>query len=88
MQQWQQACFRRVAGVGTIAGDETRIVVTQPGSSRGVIDWRSFSIGKNDTVTFDNGAGATLNRVTGGSPSAILGNLRATGSLYVIDPQG
>jgi len=29
---------RYVAGVGTIAGDETHIVVTQPGSSRGVID--------------------------------------------------
>jgi filamentous hemagglutinin family protein len=79
---------RYVAGAGTIAGDENRIVVTQPGSSRGVIDWRSFSIGKDNTVTIDNGAGATLNRVTGGSPSAILGNLRATGSLYVINPQG
>jgi hypothetical protein len=65
---------RYVAGAGTIAGDGNRIVVTQPGASRGVIDWRSFSIGKNNTVIFDNGAGATLNRVTGGSPSAILGN--------------
>jgi filamentous hemagglutinin family protein len=63
-------------------------VITQPGSTRGVIEWNSFSIGKNNSVTFDNGSGATLNRVTGGSPSAILGKLSATGSLYVINPQG
>jgi filamentous hemagglutinin family protein len=63
-------------------------LITQPGSTRGVIDWNSFSIGRHNSVTFDNGTGATLNRVTGGSPSAILGRLSATGSLYVINPQG
>jgi filamentous hemagglutinin family protein len=63
-------------------------VITQPGSTRGVIEWNSFSIGRNNSVTFDNGAGATLNRVTGGSPSAIFGKLTASGSLYVINPQG
>jgi filamentous hemagglutinin family protein len=79
---------RYVVGAGTIAGDGTRLLVTQPGKTRGVIDWNSFSIGKRNTVTFSNGSGATLSRVTGGSPSAILGNLSATGSLYVINPQG
>jgi filamentous hemagglutinin family protein len=63
-------------------------LISQPGSTRGVIDWNSFSIGKNNRVTFDNGSGATLNRVTGGSPSAILGSLSATGSVYLINPQG
>jgi filamentous hemagglutinin family protein len=77
-----------VSGQGSISGHGNGLLVTQPGSTRGVIDWRSFSIGNGSAVTFDNGSGATLNRVTGGSPSAILGKLSATGSLYVINPQG
>ncbi|MBB5461074.1 filamentous hemagglutinin N-terminal domain-containing protein, partial [Paraburkholderia sp. Cpub6] len=77
-----------IAGAGTIAGQGAALVVTQPGSTRGVIDWNSFSIGKGNTVTFDNGSGATLNRVTAGAPSAILGSLNATGSVYLINPQG
>ncbi|MCC8401661.1 filamentous hemagglutinin N-terminal domain-containing protein [Paraburkholderia sp. MMS20-SJTN17] len=77
-----------VAGAGAIAGQGNGLLITQPGSTRGVIEWNSFSVGRNNSVTFDNGSGATLNRVTGGSPSAILGRLSATGSLYVINPQG
>ncbi|RKT21106.1 filamentous hemagglutinin family protein [Paraburkholderia sp. RAU2J] len=77
-----------VAGAGTLTGNGTALLVTQPGSTRGVIDWNSFSIGKRNTVMFDNGSGATLNRVTAGSPSAILGSLNATGSVYLINPQG
>lgn len=77
-----------VAGAGTITNANNGLLITQPGSTRGVINWNSFSIGKNNRVTFDNGSGATLNRVTGGSPSAILGNLNATGSVYLINPQG
>lgn len=79
---------RYVSGQGSIATSGNNVVVTQPGSTRGVIDWRSFSIGKNNTVTFDNGTGATLNRVTGDMPSAILGRLTASGSIYLINPQG
>lgn len=77
-----------VAGAGTIAVQGNTLSVTQPGSTRGVIDWTGFSIGKGNSVTFANGTGATLNRVTGGSPSAILGSLSATGSVYLINPQG
>jgi filamentous hemagglutinin family protein len=77
-----------VAGAGAIASQGNGLVITQPGSTRGVIAWNSFSIGKHNSVTFDNGSGATLNRVTGGSPSEIIGRLSATGSLYVINPQG
>ncbi|MCC8392470.1 filamentous hemagglutinin N-terminal domain-containing protein [Paraburkholderia sp. MMS20-SJTR3] len=77
-----------VAGAGTITSGGNALVVTQPGSTRGVIEWNSFSIGPANIVTFNNGSGATLNRVTGGSPSAIFGRLRATGDLYLINPQG
>jgi filamentous hemagglutinin family protein len=77
-----------VAGTGTITQQGSALRITQPGSTRGIVDWTSFSIGSGNSVRFDNGTGATLNRVTGGSASAILGQLSATGSLYLINPQG
>ncbi len=78
---------RFVAGTGTIGGDAGSLTIHQT-SSKGVIDWGSFSIGAGNRVAFDNGNGATLNRVTGGDTSFILGKLSATGSLYLINPQG
>ena len=78
---------RFVAGSGSIAGSGTTLTIQQ-NSPHAVIDWDSFSIGKGNDVTFYNGTGATLNRVTGGNPSFILGSLVATGALYLINPQG
>ncbi|WP_027802194.1 two-partner secretion domain-containing protein [Paraburkholderia dilworthii] len=78
---------RFVGGNGSISGNGTTLTVNQ-GSGRGVVDWNSFSIGNGNHVVFANGNGATLNRVTGGSPSAILGTLTASGSVYLINPQG
>ena len=57
-------------------------------SSKAIVDWSSFSIGQGGTVQFNNGAGATLNRVTGASVSSIDGLLSATGSVYLINPNG
>ena len=39
-------------------------------------------------VQFNNGSGATLNRVTGNNMSQIMGSLSATGSVYLINQQG
>lgn len=77
-----------LAGTGTITPQGSTLLITQPGSAHGVVDWTSFSIGSGNSVTFDNGTGATLNRVTGGALSAILGHLSATGSVYLINPHG
>ncbi|PMS33870.1 two-partner secretion domain-containing protein [Trinickia symbiotica] len=76
-----------VAGTGSINGNPTSLTINQT-SSRGIIDWTSFSIGNGNHVSITNGTGATLNRVTGGDPSSILGTLSATGSVYLINPQG
>ncbi|WP_236597678.1 filamentous hemagglutinin N-terminal domain-containing protein [Paraburkholderia kirstenboschensis] len=76
-----------VRGQGAMTSGTTSLTIDQS-SSRGVIDWHSFSIGNGNNVAFNNGSGATLNRVTGGDPSSILGKLTATGSLYLINPQG
>lgn len=76
-----------VAGSGSINSNGSTVTINQS-SGRGVVNWDSFSIGGNNHVVFDNGNGATLNRVTGGSPSLLLGTLSATGSIYLINPQG
>ena len=77
-----------VAGSGTIAKAGKSGLTIDQSSATGIIDWNSFSIGRKNSVTFDNGSGATLNRVTGGNLSTIAGSLKATGSLYLINPQG
>ncbi|MGF6934372.1 large exoprotein involved in heme utilization and adhesion [Paraburkholderia sp. UCT70] len=64
-------------GQGATTSGTTSLTIDQS-SSRGVIDWHSFSIGNGNTVAFNNGSGASLNRVTGGDPSSILGKLTAT----------
>ena len=73
------------AGIG--APTNNSLTVSQS-SQRAIINWGSFSIGAGGTVLFNNGQGATLNRVTGNMISQIDGSLKATGSVYLINPQG
>lgn len=60
-----------VAGSRSISTSGSTMTIGQT-SSRGVIDWSHFSIGRDSHVAFENGNGATLNRVTGGDPSLIF----------------
>ncbi len=69
------------------ATSPTAMTITQT-SATGIVNWSSFSIGQGNQVQFNNGAGATLNRVTGNVPSSINGLLSATGSVYLINPSG
>ena len=75
------------AGQASIAKTGSTLTIDQT-SSRAIINWSNFSIGKGGTVQFDNGSGATLNRVTGAFVSSINGLLSATGSVYLINPNG
>jgi filamentous hemagglutinin family protein len=75
------------AGAGSIASTANGLNITQS-SSRGIINWQSFSIGQGQSVQISNGAGATLNRVTGGNLSTIAGSLTSTGSVYLVNPAG
>ncbi|WP_035774747.1 two-partner secretion domain-containing protein, partial [Asaia astilbis] len=75
------------AGSGSIASTGTATTVTQS-TARGVVNWQSFSIASGHSVQFENGSGATLNRVTGAQMSELQGHLGATGSLYLINPNG
>ena len=69
------------------AGNVTTISQT---SDRVAIDWSSFDISKNETVTFAQPGvnSAALNRVIGNTASQLLGNLNANGHIYIVNPNG
>jgi mucin-19 len=79
---------RVVAGQATITSPSATSLVINQSTKNGIIDWSSFSIGSGEKVQFNNGTGATLNRVDGNIPSVINGWLSATGSVYLINPAG
>jgi filamentous hemagglutinin family protein len=74
-------------GKGKISEAGASLTVKQS-STFGIVTWKSFSIGKANSVQFNNGSGATLNQVTGSSLSTIAGNLHATGSVFLMNSQG
>src|SRR5690606_39101860 len=59
-------------------------------SDKAIINWADFSIGEGETTRFNvpGATSATLNRVTSGNPSAILGNLISNGKLLLINQNG
>lgn len=67
------------------------ITTINQSSSRSVINWNSFDIGKNETVRHNmpsaNSAG--LHRVVGGAgASQIMGQLQSNGNVYLVNPAG
>jgi len=77
-----------VSGQAAISTRSSGVLTVSQSSQSAIINWNSFSIGQGGTVQINNGSGATLNRVTGGSISSIDGLLSATGSVYLINPNG
>ncbi|WP_018388015.1 GLUG motif-containing protein [Ancylobacter sp. FA202] len=76
------------AGAASVAATSATSVLVTQSSRNAIINWGSFSVGAGNSVRFENGTGATLNRVTGFSPSQIDGSLSASGSLYLVNPNG
>ncbi|SAI65314.1 Heme:hemopexin utilization protein A [Bordetella ansorpii] len=74
-------------GNGTISQSGNTLTVNQA-SNRAIINWNGFSVGEAAAARFNNGNGATLNRVTGNTASRIDGNLSASGSVYLVNPSG
>ena len=77
------------AGTVSVSRQGSTTVVTQT-TEKGVVDWRSFSIGSNEAVRFDQPgrSSVTLNRVTGSEASRIDGALSATGQVWLANPNG
>lgn len=55
-----------------------------------ILNWQSFNISSNGTVTFrqPDAAAVALNRIFQADPSKILGALNANGSIYLINQNG
>jgi filamentous hemagglutinin family protein len=74
------------AGVST-AGNTTTI---NQASQRAAIDWTSLSTRANEALVFNqpNAQAIALNRITGSSPSELLGSLTANGQVFILNPNG
>ncbi|EIC28953.1 MULTISPECIES: filamentous hemagglutinin N-terminal domain-containing protein [Methylomicrobium] len=77
------------AGNAAIVEQGARMDINQS-SQRAVINWQSFSIDTHEHVNFNQPGrdAATLNRVVGNDPSAILGRMTANGNVYLINQNG
>ncbi|HAZ7494940.1 TPA: filamentous hemagglutinin N-terminal domain-containing protein, partial [Escherichia coli] len=78
------------AGSGSIqtpSGNQMNIIQN---SQNMVANWNSFDIGKGNTVQFyqPNSSAVALNRVVGGGESKIMGNLKANGQVFLVNPNG
>lgn len=79
-----------VGGAASIANlDANHQRITQT-TDRAIINWQTFSIGASDYVQFiqPSTSSVALNRVTGGTPSSILGSLSANGQVFLVNPNG
>jgi len=76
-------------GSGQISQSGSNMVVNQ-GSARLGVDWQTFNIGANGSVTFvQPGRDAVaLNRVVGNDASQIFGRLSANGQVFLVNPNG
>jgi filamentous hemagglutinin family protein len=79
-----------VAGNAAIARDAAGNTSIVQGSDRAIIDWNDFSVGAGQWMRFLQPGvdSAVLNRVLGGDPSRILGELSGNGWIFVINPNG
>jgi len=74
------------AGIATV-GNTTTI---SQASQRVAIDWTSLSTRANEALVFNqpNAQAIALNRITGSSPSELLGSLTANGQVFILNPNG
>ncbi len=89
---WQGA----KAPTQTVSGAQTTVTVTQT-SEQALLSWKSFSVGKNTTINFDQSLGGAnvsqwvaFNTITdpSGVPSQILGNITSQGQVYLLNGNG
>jgi filamentous hemagglutinin family protein len=80
----------------SVSNGQTTVVIQQT-SPKAILNWQTFNVGRNTTVDFNQSAGGTaantwvvLNRILdpSGSPSQILGSIKAQGQVYLINQNG
>src|SRR5215468_3703420 len=75
------------AGSASISRPAAGVTQINQSSAKAVIDWRSFSVGKDEQVVFQqpSTAAIALNRVTGSDASQIDGRVSANGQVWVVN---
>lgn len=78
-----------VFGKATVSQTENKMTIKQE-SDKAQINWKSFDIGKNKEVEFEQPStnAVAYNRVIGGNASQIQGKLKANGKVYLANPNG
>jgi filamentous hemagglutinin family protein len=76
-------------GAAAISQSGANMAIHQS-TSRAVINWQSFDIGKDAKVNIvqPNAQAVLLNRVTGVAPSQIFGQMSANGQVVLVNPNG
>lgn len=79
-----------------VKNGRTKVTVKQT-EQQALLEWETFNIGKNTTLTFDQKKGGenvgqwiAFNKVSDptANPTQILGNIKADGQVYIINPNG
>jgi filamentous hemagglutinin family protein len=78
-----------VAGQATVSGIGTDLVTIQQASQHAIIHWSQFNIAPSEVTSFLQPVGGmALNRIFDASPSFIDGALNATGTIFLLNPNG
>lgn len=77
-------------GTGTINAPSGASLTIDQTSARMAINWSSFDIGSAATVTFNqpSASSVVLNRVVGGNPTQIFGQLNSNGQVFLVNTNG
>lgn len=77
-----------VAGTGSIDTRGNKTIISQS-SDKMIVNWNNFDIARNQSVDIrqPGASSAVLNRASG-SPTQILGTLKANGRVFVVNPAG
>jgi filamentous hemagglutinin family protein len=77
------------AGTATAVQTANTLTITQTSSSA-ILNWKSFNISSDGTVTFKQpgAASVALNEIFQADPSKILGALNSNGAIYLINQNG
>lgn len=78
------------AGQVSVTNPSAAQTVVSQSSDAAIVNWRGFSVGAVERVDFrqPGAASVILNRVGGGSPSEIYGQLTANGKVFLVNPSG
>jgi filamentous hemagglutinin family protein len=80
----------------SVSGGQTTVTIQQT-APQAILNWQTFNVGKNTTAYFNQSGGGNaantwvaLNRILdpSGSPSQILGSIKAQGQVYLINQNG